>query len=133
LRQEQKESSHLGGELPTVGQSQLMDVGHGWHERTVLGEVSRSRRGPAALPLGSQTFVLQDAEEIGFADGMAFGVQSRANLRQGVAQAAQVAGAVADGLAFGRRSVHGLGSVEELSEILVASEVADQRADGVYL
>ena len=64
---------------------------------------------------------------------MAFGVQLRADLRQSTSQVAQLAGAVADGLAFGRWSVYGLGHVEELAEIGVAREIADQRADGMYL
>jgi hypothetical protein len=110
-----------------------MHIGGGRHERAVLGTVTWLRHGPAPLARGGQTFVLQDAKEIGFADGMAFGVQLPANLGQCAALAAQAAGAVADGLAFASRLVRGRGGTEEAAEVGVVSEVAHQGADRVHL
>ena len=81
------------------------------------------------MSLGGQTFVVQHAKEIGLADGVAFRLQLRVNLRQGVALATQFAGAVADGVAFGGGPVHARGGAEELVEVGVLREVAHQSAD----
>ena len=87
VREEQEQASHLGGELPSVGECELLHVGHSRHERTVLGVVTGLRHGPAPLSLGGQAFTLQQTKKIGFADAMAFGVQLGANGGERVALA----------------------------------------------
>ena len=124
LWDEQKQARDLGGELPIGGQGPLLHVGHGGHQRTIAGVLARLRLGSAALPLGGHARVVQQAKEIAFADPMAFCLQLAANGFQGLPLAAQLAGTVADGVAFGRRPVAGWGSAEKLVEVGVLGEVA---------
>ena len=83
------------------GQGPLLHVGHGGHQQTIAGVLARLRLGSAALPLGGHARVVQEAEEIAFADPMAFCPCSwLPNGFQGLPLAAQLAGTVADGVAF---------------------------------
>src|SRR5262245_52826839 len=82
------------------------------------------------LPGRSQARALQDTKEIGFADRMGFLVELSTNVGERSSLATQGAGAVANGIALGRRLAAGLDGAEERIDIRVAGEVTDDGPDG---
>jgi hypothetical protein len=130
LRQEQEQASGPTQEASTDGRRLGQDSSDRWHFGAIFGPRPWRRRWPRCRPVG-QPGPLQQAKEIGLTEVVSFAGQLVADVLEGIAEPAQFAGAVANGLTFRGRPAATVGGLEEAVEIWLSGEVADDGSDGI--
>ena len=83
------------------------------------------------MPRRGQARAVEEAEEVRFTDVEALLLERGADVGQGSPLAAEFAGPLVDRIAFRGRLAPGPGGGEEGVDVGVASEVADDRPDGI--
>lgn len=83
LRQEQEQASSLGEEASATGQGLWQNGGKRWHFRTIFSAFSWLRRKRSGPCPGGQTRLLQQAEEVGLTQVVAFARQLGMDVREG--------------------------------------------------